>query len=385
MNILFIVPSDPRDCSFGGAQRTNLLWRALQNLGTVYVVVPIGWHEPMRVEEGVRIRWVSFFSPNILVRLGQRVLARLGRGLVWPFRSRALIRSRIGWEDVRFDFVVTRYIGSAAMTSAWKLGPCYVDVDDWPPEMYRTNSRDVGHPLRFTFFHQMILIWSRYVLRQCAGAWIANPEQVVLVKTAGETRELCNLPIPPTATYVKNVERVPVLFTVGLMLHGPNYMGVDKFLNEIWPVVHARFPELEYWIAGKGPPEEYAERWRKIPQVKLLGFVENIDACYEKALATVVPVWSGAGTCIKTRESLLRGRICLSTPFGARGCAVSWVDGSNGLHVFESADEFVTLLEKFVLDERLRIRQEVAAFRLGEKEFSFTAFSSSVKELLNLI
>lgn len=38
MNILYITHCDPRSTDFGSAQRSHLLWKALQEKGTVYTV-----------------------------------------------------------------------------------------------------------------------------------------------------------------------------------------------------------------------------------------------------------------------------------------------------------------------------------------------------------
>ena len=38
MNILYLSEPDPRMTHFGGAQRTNYIWRALQEVGDVYTM-----------------------------------------------------------------------------------------------------------------------------------------------------------------------------------------------------------------------------------------------------------------------------------------------------------------------------------------------------------
>ena len=53
MNILFISPADPRLSHAGYAQRTNLLWQVLKEIGNVYTIVYSDTHvgAPILIED----------------------------------------------------------------------------------------------------------------------------------------------------------------------------------------------------------------------------------------------------------------------------------------------------------------------------------------------
>lgn len=314
MNILYICPNDPRDTSFGGAQRTHFIWKALKACGTVYAFCPLGGKVKTVEDDAERFRAVSVDSPNLVFFLLDRLILRLMSGQIrLPFRSARFIRSRIGWPDVKFDCVVVRYARYAALTSAWKLAPkCIVDIDDLPTQAWA----GMGRCRRW-----LLAVWQRYVLRRVTLSWFPNADLISEISKMCPCRFLPNLAIPPRPGYRASGRQKRQLMSIGWMAYQPNHEGVDWFVREVWPKVHAAHPDLKYVIAGKGAPDDCIRHWSAVPGVETLGFVEDLDSLYEESLAVVAPVFSGSGTCIKVQEAGLRGRFVFATPFAARGMA----------------------------------------------------------------
>lgn len=361
MNILFLTQRDPRCASTGAEQRTHVLWRALGQIGTVYTVVTSGEHTDTIVPEE-RIKFSHLRSSSSIVWFIQRAVVRLGCGVCWPFRSGRFIRRQIAWEGVIFDCVVTRYIRVAADAAAWKLAPCYVDIDDLPVDAYRANM-GVHHVwVRRLLSMVSVKGWTRYVLRHCAGAWLPNPDQIDCVRLFCPCGYLPNLALPPSDTYNPSGSQQPLLFTIGLMSYEPNIEGVDWFISAVWPKVHARYPALHYAVAGKGLPEAYRMRWEQVPGVQVLGFVKDLEATYASALAVVTPIRSGAGTCIKVLEAAAYGRRDFATPFALRGLSAQEIE-EMGASVFDDADRFLEDLGRWItlpLEDRAREQQRIA-------------------------
>ena len=144
---------------------------------------------------------------------------------------------------------------------------------------------------------------------------------------------------------------------------------LDSFLTNIWPKVREKFPELEYLIIGKGIRIELTKKWFRISGVRILGFVDDLEAIYINSLATVVPINSGGGTCIKTLESLAHGRICFSTLFGARGIISETINNNSlGLFIFNNEREFINYLEKIVSNSIFRNSCEKANMNFIRKK-----------------
>lgn len=377
MNILYLSSTDPADRSYGAAQRSALLGEALRTLGEVYTLFPAA--ESRRL--GARLGSYSAIPCWDLGRVFDGILRRI----ITPFLHnvfclpRKLPISQV-FRGVTFDCVVVRYTYPVARYRPWRIAPLYVDVDDLPLQVFDTSAA-----FRRTWAHAFVraaLGWRfARLMRHAAGAWVSNPEQTAMVRTRGRTLALRNLPLPPAPDYRHNGPRARALVTVGILSYAPNSAGVAWFLNTIWPSVHAAHPELEYWIVGGGLDEARRAAWSAIPNVRCLGFVKDLDAVYAQALAAVVPLQSGGGTCIKTLEALAHSRICLSTPFGARGCPPQWLEGS-GLRLFDSLQHFLDALREDVLDETARTNLETQAGALAKRAFAFPAFRDTVAALL---
>lgn len=377
MNILYITHCDPRSTDFGSAQRSHLLWKALQEKGTVYTVYNVGPQDPNRVFDAeARIAAVTFLSPNRLVRACQILFGRYCAPAEWPFRSRSFILGQIPWKDVHFDCVVTRYLRTAAQAAAWKIAPLYVDIDDLPSESFATIRRGRYPWPVGALLQKVVTSWQRHVLRKCRGTWIANADQVGEVARICSCRALPNLAIEPAADYDCNGPQKMKLMTVGLMGYEPNYQGVDRFLDTCWPAIHARFPDMTYAIAGGGLSDSLRAKWSAMPNVHVLGYVKDLDALYAESLAVVTPIRSGAGTCIKVIEAALHGRKILATPFAVRGLSD---DECESLRICrcEESSTMIPVLEKLAAC-RDRSAVQKCIVDAARRANSYEAFSRQV-------
>ena len=279
MRILYITPHEPSDLSCGAAQRSHHLHEALKTFGEVTVV------RTAPLEKS----WFKAFV--------RRALNAVLPGFLLP-----LTQVELG----RYDAVVVRYLRYASYYAAWRFGPLYVDVDDLP--------EDVGP----RWARRILRLWTRRVLARAKVAWLANPDDLRRIRHAGAL-PLENIPLPPRPGYRFDAPRGNVFLTVAHLGYGPNVRGLARFLREEWPTWRQRLPGLEYRIVGKGLPSRLAHRWAKIPGVRLLGFVADIDAEYETCRAVVCPVYEGGGTNVKVLEAMARRRPVIAPAFARRG------------------------------------------------------------------
>lgn len=384
MNILYVVDADIENPAFGNAQRTRLVYDALCKMGNVFVldVRKLRLAPQTGIKKGVNAIWQRL----VINTCGICLIP------VYPFPLRWSIETL--FPGIRFDLAVARYLYYVGRLSLWSISPrLFVDIDDHPRQVF-----DTIYSMKYKLIRR---IWSRFinglfckfVLRKLTGSWIANPNQVEMVRPYCPCIALENVPFTlPNEKNVKNVVKTERLehaineefvFTVGLMSYAPNYLGVDSFLKNIWPVVQGKYPNLKYKIAGKGIPPQFLEAWGTIPNVEVLGYVEDISGLYHDCMASVVPVLSGGGTCIKTLESMLHSKLCVSTPFGARGLPDDVLkDGNVGVVVYNSAEEFISAIDRIRTDKHWRAKSEVAAANYIEENFSQKKFEKTVIELI---
>lgn len=104
---------------------------------------------------------------------------------------------------------------------------------------------------------------------------------------------------------------------VGGFQHQPNIDAVNYFLDEIWPVVQARRPELIFHVIGSHLPDTLKER--HAPNVEWVGYVPEIEPWLDRLRLTVAPLRYGAGAKGKVVSSLLNGVPCVATAVAAEG------------------------------------------------------------------
>lgn len=384
MNILYVTHKDPRVKDGGNELRTHLLWRALQKKGIVYTLVFSFSQEDKVLYEGID-NTICFYNPkvsgHIINDVLYRIITKISGLPILPFASRyADKKIKDLFQGVQFDIVVGRYLHSLQFYHLWKYAPTYIDIDDHPIQVYETIFQN-QLPLILRPIGRLVNKFQlKYVQKKISGGWISNAEQEAWCNN--HISYLPNIPIIPNSNYNPRSERNGYLLTIGVMSYSPNYLGVDRFLKEIWPTFHAKFPEIKYLIGGKGAPKSYINKWNAIEGVNYLGYIENLNEIYEKCNSVVVPIYAGGGTCIKTLEAMAYSRLCFSTPFGARGLYNSAFNGESSLIVFRDANDFVDQFKK-IQDLNIQYKLENNGREFIHEHYSNECFECAVVKVID--
>ena len=143
------------------------------------------------------------------------------------------------------------------------------------------------------------------------------------------------------ADYIPSDE--PTLFHIGSMNWAPNVEGIEWFLDEVWPEIQERHPEIEFYIAGYAIPEKlYARNERNVHVVGAVPVANDFMLSHD---LMVVPLLSGSGIRIKIVEAMALGKVVITTSVGAQG-----LDVENGKHLFiaDTPEEFRMVIDKCV-------------------------------------
>lgn len=358
MNILYICGTNPNEVSTGARQRTHFLYEALKRLGNVRVCVVSEDRKWGKIER--------LF--NMFTKEGE-----------WPFKSEEKVRNELGIGNEKFDVVITRYMRNAGRFSAWKIAPLYIDVDDMPLQAFLSiGVRRIPFGLK-TFCTRLVKWWQGYILKKCHGVWVCKMEDAKILPYGLRYGVLPNLAMPAPKGFIVDGKQEKMLMTVGLMGYSPNAEGVNWFIDNVWPRFYVSHPDWTYVIAGGGASVGNVAKWNTTPGVEALGFVENLEALYERAGVVVAPINAGAGTCIKVIESALRGRKTFVTPVAARGLAEEDIR-ELGMEVFTDAASFLERFDVFWYGSNLKNQDGI---KLAAERFnSFEKFYNQVKKLL---
>jgi GT2 family glycosyltransferase len=161
-----------------------------------------------------------------------------------------------------------------------------------------------------------------------------------------------------------SADAAPVLF-MGALRYPPNREGLHWLLQDVWPGVRAAVPEARLRVLGG----EEAADLELVPGVSMEARYADPAAALAGALCTVNPQFGIRGSALKIAESLLAGRITLSTTAGARGYA-DWP----GLLRRDRAEEWIETLvhlhrdgtHRHALERPLRALDGLAWSRAGE-------------------
>lgn len=389
MKILFVTPISPFETYSGGGVRTGLIYDALKKKGDVYIsVITLSKKrdEDGVVESNARIRYVKRNKFNVL-RIWNFVFLRIFCGFtsfadcIYP--SKDVLLTSLGWRNEDFDLVVSRFSWIGTDYALWKIAPLLIDIDDLPVEDFNTLERPALPWLIGLVHAYVITYWQRLSFRRALGSWLPNKSQLEIVRKDGDCVYLPNVVKKIHKDNDKKAKIKRQLLTVGSLDYKANTEGIDWFLDKVWPLALEKFPDLEFVIVGKKLSPKLADKWSKIKNVKLAGFVPCLDEVYAESVAVVSSVFIGGGTAIKVIEALSYGKHVLATPFATRGLSDKEKIDSH-LTEFRTASEFVTALERILsLSDSAYNEESADIIAMIENNYSRKFFEKQIDVLFN--
>lgn len=109
--------------------------------------------------------------------------------------------------------------------------------------------------------------------------------------------------------------RTETMVFTGNFAYTPNQQGLDWFLNQVWPIVLRKKPNLRLRLVGK--EIHYARS--SAPNIDYVGPVEDAVVEIARSEVVIVPLQSGSGTRLKILEAFAACTPVVSTSIGAEG------------------------------------------------------------------
>lgn len=128
-------------------------------------------------------------------------------------------------------------------------------------------------------------------------------------------------------------ETAKKLMYVGFLGWEPNVQGLLWFIEQVWPQLLARHPELRFDIVGKNPDQRLREAVAAHPAINLTGYVADLDSVYRDSRVSVAPLLFGSGMKVKVLDAMARGIPTVTTRVGAEG-----IDVENGRELLVEDD-----------------------------------------------
>lgn len=154
--------------------------------------------------------------------------------------------------------------------------------------------------------------------------------------------------MPEIERPVRQPATPPEFIFLGRLNIPHNDDGIRSFLKIAMPGLVQRLPHVVVRIIGKSPSRDLLDLVRRFEHnVRLEGFVEDLEPLFATATASLVPLRLGSGVKIKMLETLARGLPAVSTTDGVTGIPVS-LDGSDGCLLEDDLSKWPELLSAMV-------------------------------------
>jgi glycosyltransferase involved in cell wall biosynthesis len=165
-----------------------------------------------------------------------------------------------------------------------------------------------------------------------------------------------------------------LIFT-GAFTYEPNYEAMVWFLEEVFPLVRAKIPEVQLTITGKHANKPLPS----LEYVTLTGFVDDIRPLVARSWVSIVPIWTGGGTRLKILEAMALHTPVVATSKGAEG--LDAVIGED-LFVADTAVEFANTLITLLQDEACRQKVAQNAYEFVGQKFNWPVIAPRFLEFV---
>lgn len=337
--ILFLVPSYACDPDSGGGQRSLLLYNVLCESFIVDTIIIDQWGaqgNEVRFQNGGGARY------HRVTRPGKRGLARLVH-MINPDRADTLstllhgrkILYEVSGTPVDFtgyDAIVSRYLRTAARVGALKKGvqvPVLIDVDDRDDQVLDARLVETKNPIIRSLLRRHrddMAVLFRELIAQAEHLWTVTEEDRKAIDHPSISL-LPNIPYDIPAEVLPMPETGETILFIGAGGHRPNVQGVQRFVQQAWPLIRRARPDATMRIVGSGDWENHADRL-SAPGITIVGHVDDISEEYARANIAICPVFEGGGSKIKVLEAFAYNRPIVSAVHSARGFVSELTEGA---------------------------------------------------------
>lgn len=122
---------------------------------------------------------------------------------------------------------------------------------------------------------------------------------------------------------IRNRHQIPagnhILLFFSTLSYFPNYEAVQFIATEIYPLLKNKSFPFTLLLCGKGLPDSIKQLLADKPEIRYLGFVEDINEYIHAADVMINPILSGGGVKTKAIDTLAQNQRVVSTQNGAEG------------------------------------------------------------------
>lgn len=169
-----------------------------------------------------------------------------------------------------------------------------------------------------------------------------------------------------------------LVFTAS-MNSAANIDAVEWFMDDVWPLLRDRRPNLEFKVAGRNPPPGLVKRAaEKGYNWTFTGAVPSVEPFVHDADLYVIPLRVGGGTRLKVIEAIAMGTPLVSTDIGVEG--IELIDGEHYARANTPA-EFAERIDGMLADRTGRHALSHSAYRHVSDRFGMASITKQFQAI----
>ena len=286
--------------------------------------------------------------------------------------------------EEHFDIIHADQLNMAQYAARGNGAPRILDAHNALWVLYKrlADTLPARNPLKWLYARDWKLL-KRYegeICRVFDGVLAVSREDAAALQEAGgAATPLQIVPIAIDADEMLPVKRRPDadhILHIGTMFWPPNVDGMLWFLENVFPLVRARRPEVQCDILGSRPPAEILAWDGK--NVNVTGYVEDPAPYLERAGVMIVPLRAGGGMRVKILNALSQELPLVSTTIGAEGIALE-----NGVHalIADTPEDFAAAVLRLLEDRTLAAELGRNGRRLILEKYNYRRACAPVDDL----
>lgn len=395
--ILFICEHSPFKFQSGVHQRTNLLCTAFSKIAHVDVLT-LEQDKESNIENCAKIDIKECINRNkqkkILLHFCLLVIPPILIEIIKIFKkfTTGIIGNKKYWlakivrkqqKIKKYDLIFVRGINNLLVFGIKPSKIVIIDIDDLPEQTYQSklffkienNSiKSIFYKLYYSMCAKICRYYTKKIVKNVSIVYLPNESQCSLFENAVY---LPNIPYKFAAKNdIMEHSEYQIMF-VGVIEYKPNYMGIEYFLENIYPSIIDRIPQVNFNIIGRISEERKEEWLLRYKNISLLGVIDDLKKEYEKNSVIVVPIYNGAGTNIKVLEAMSMEKACVTSTFAGKGFEKILENGKN-IIMADSAENFAEKIIELLKDKDYRDSIAKSAKEAVDKQYSFECFSEII-------
>ncbi|MFA5424646.1 MAG: glycosyltransferase, partial [Phycisphaerae bacterium] len=243
----------------------------------------------------------------------------------------------------------------------------YVDTMDFHYKKYKRKFDSTGRREDLAVANEFLNAERKLYHLADIVLTVSEREKIDIQKTVGQdlnVEVLSNIHSVPTDVPIFE-QRRNICFIGGFRTEH-NRDAAVWFIREVFPLIAAKKPDVEFHILGYGN-DQYRQAIERVPNVKVIGYVEDADAAIAQYKVFVCPVRFGAGLKGKLGTAAAAGTAIVSTTIGSEG--FDFIDGRD-CYIADGAEEFAQKCLRLLEDKSLwqqfsRNGREIVSSKFG--------------------